>query len=223
MQFRMMKIHREGYRIIAAGLLLMLLINLIVLWLAGFGSVLQLTVMVAGLLLSGFLISFFRSPGRQSDADEEAVISPADGKVVIMEEAVEREYLREKRLQLSIFMSPLNVHCNRYPVSGVVKEVIYHPGKYLVAWHPKSSVLNERCTVVIETGEGELVVVRQIAGTVARRIVTYAKPGQEVKRGEEMGFIKFGSRVDLFMPAGFRPMVDMRQKVYGGRTVMGEL
>lgn len=214
-------IHREGYRLIAAVVLLLAAANIVVFRWLGISSPAAWLFMVSSLLVTAFLMFFFRSPARPADADDETVISPADGKVVVIEEAVEKEYLKDKRLQVSIFMSPFNVHCNRYPVTGIVRDVIYHPGKYLVAWHPKSSELNERCTVVIETDSGELVVVRQIAGAIARRIVTYATPGQRVNKGDELGFIKFGSRVDLFMPPGFLPDVSLRQKVVASKTVVG--
>lgn len=168
-----------------------------------------------------FLLYFFRAPERVAEIDPACVCSPADGKIVVIETTTEKEYLKEQRLQISVFMSPLNVHSNRYPVSGTVKEVIYHPGKYLVAWHPKSSELNERCTTVIEMETGDEIVVRQIAGAVARRIVTYATPGQKVKQGDELGFIKFGSRVDIFLPMSFKPTVEIDRKVKAVRSVLG--
>ncbi|MDX9930356.1 MAG: phosphatidylserine decarboxylase family protein [Bacteroidales bacterium] len=216
-----MKIHREGYRLIMATVLLLVIINILAFRLFSNIPLIPYIVLILSLLKTGFFLFFFRSPVRPLNDRPMTVTAPADGKIVVIEEAIEKEYLGDLRLQISVFMSPLNVHCNRYPVSGIVREVIYHPGRYLVAWHPKSSELNERCTVVIETESGNHVVVRQIAGTVARRIVTYAKPGQVVKQGEELGFIKFGSRVDLFLPQDFRPNVSVNQKVAANTSVIG--
>jgi phosphatidylserine decarboxylase len=154
--------------------------------------------------------------------NETQLICPADGKIVIVEEVEEPEYFQGKRLQVSVFMSPLNVHVNRYPTSGKIKFYKYHPGKYLVAWHPKSSTLNERTTVVLEHANGKEVLVRQIAGAVARRIVCYAKEGETVKQNQELGFIKFGSRVDLFLPLDAKVIVRPEQIVKGGQTVIAE-
>ena len=169
------------------------------------------------------ILQFFRNPRRMvpEEADH-LVYAPADGKVVVIEEAYEPEYFRAKRLQVSIFMSPVNVHVNRNPVSGLVKYNKYHPGKYLVAWHPKSSTENERTTVVIDTGETEILL-RQIAGALAKRIKNYLEEGQQVVQGEDFGFIKFGSRVDLFLPLGTRLRVEIGQKVKGNKTVIAEL
>lgn len=169
------------------------------------------------------ILQFFRNPRRMvpEEADH-LVYAPADGKVVVIEEAYEQEYFRAKRLQVSIFMSPVNVHVNRNPVSGLVKYNKYHPGKYLVAWHPKSSTENERTTVVIDTGETEILL-RQIAGALAKRIKNYLEEGQQVVQGEDFGFIKFGSRVDLFLPLGTQLRVEIGQKVKGNKTVIAEL
>ncbi len=169
------------------------------------------------------ILQFFRNPRRMvpEEADH-LVYAPADGKVVVIEEAYEPEYFRAKKLQVSIFMSPVNVHVNRNPVSGLVKYNKYHPGKYLVAWHPKSSTENERTTVVIDTGETEILL-RQIAGALAKRIKNYLVEGQQVVQGEDFGFIKFGSRVDLFLPIGTRLRVEIGQKVKGNKTVIAEL
>jgi phosphatidylserine decarboxylase len=149
--------------------------------------------------------------------------APADGKVVVIEEADETEYFKDRRIQLSVFMSPVNVHVNRNPISGLVKYFRYHPGKYLVAWHPKSSTENERTTVVTENSAGVAVLFRQIAGALARRIVWYVKEGDEVEQGSQFGFIKFGSRVDLFLPLGSKIKVELNQVVKGGRTILAEL
>lgn len=169
------------------------------------------------------VLQFFRDPTRMvpEEADH-LVYAPADGKVVVIEEAYEPEYFKAKRLQISIFMSPVNVHVNRNPVSGLVKYNKYHPGKYLVAWHPKSSTENERTTVVIDTGETEILM-RQIAGALAKRIKNYLEVGQQVVQGEDFGFIKFGSRVDVFLPLGTQLKVEIGQKVKGNKTVIAEL
>ena len=183
---------------------------------------LPVVAVVSGLFFATIL-QFFRNPTRMvpEEADH-LVYAPADGKVVVIEEAYEHEYFHEKRLQVSIFMSPVNVHVNRNPVSGLVKYNKYHPGKYLVARHPKSRTENERTTVVIDTGETEILL-RQIAGALAKRIKNYLEVGQQVVQGEDFGFIKFGSRVDLFLPLGTRLRVDIGQKVKGNKTVIAEL
>jgi phosphatidylserine decarboxylase len=154
---------------------------------------------------------------------ENQIICPADGKVVVIEEAQENEYFKDKRLQISVFMSPINVHVNRNPISGIVKFFKYHPGKYLVAWDPKSSTDNERTTVVVENSNGVPVLFRQIAGALARRIVWYVKEGDQVEQGKEFGFIKFGSRVDVFLPVGTQVNVNLGDKVKGGVTVLATL
>lgn len=174
-------------------------------------------ILTLGLLL--FLISFFRVPNRRLTTGEDLVICPADGKVVVIEEITDTEYFKDKRLQVSIFMSPANVHQNRNPISGEVVYNQYHKGKYLVAWHPKSSTENERHSVVIQNGHGE-VLVKQIAGALARRIVNYLTVGQRTEQSAEMGFIKFGSRVDILLPLGTRVNVELNQVVQGGVTVL---
>ena len=174
----------------------------------------------------GFLVivlQFFRNPARAIVQNDHHVISPADGKVVVIEEVEELEYFKEKRIQVSVFMSPFNVHVNRNPVAGVVKYFKYHPGKYLVAWHPKSSTENERTTTVIENKNKIQVMFRQIAGALARRIVWYVKEGQAVQQGAEMGFIKFGSRVDILLPLGTKINVELNEVVKGGITVIAEV
>lgn len=219
-----MKIHKEGHKLILTAVLILAALNAVVLILYEGGWILPSIVLLLSILKIAFFLFFFRYPDRIiTNSDQSILTSPADGKIVVIEETVEKEYLKKPTLQISIFMSPLNIHSNLYPVSGTVREVIYHPGKYLLAWHPKSSELNERCTIVIETESGEEIVVRQIAGFVARRIVTYARPGQKVKQGDELGFIKFGSRVDLFTPLSFKTMVKPDLKVKGGLTVMGQI
>ncbi len=219
-----MKIHKEGHSLIISGVLILAALNAALFFFTKSGWILQAAVLLLSLLKTAFLIYFFRSPDRSiGRTDDSILMAPADGKVVVIEKAIEKEYLREQKIQISIFMSPLNIHCNRYPVSGTVREVIYHPGKYLLAWHPKSSELNERCTVVIETESGTEIVIRQIAGFVARRIVTYARKGQKVTQGDELGFIKFGSRVDIFVPLTFKTEVVMNQSVKANLTELGRL
>jgi phosphatidylserine decarboxylase len=169
------------------------------------------------------VLQFFRNPTREVTPRFHEILSPVDGKVVTVEEVEETEYFKEKKLQVSIFMSPLNVHVTRYPASGVIKYSKYHPGKYLVAWHPKSSTDNERTTIVVNTPRFGEILYRQIAGAVARRIINYAVKGQQVDQGEDAGFIKFGSRVDLFLPLDCKVAVKIGQKVVGGRSVIAEM
>lgn len=220
---RKMKIHKEGHTILLVSCIILLTINLII------AAVLQsiTAYYVAGAVSVVIIIafaSFFRIPYRQFFISDNQIIAPADGRVVVIEETDEQEYFKDKRIQVSIFMSPANVHVNRNPVSGVVKYQKYHPGKYLVAWHPKSSEKNERNTVVIEHDDTGLeILIRQIAGKLARKIRWYLSEGDEVEQNGELGFIKFGSRVDLFLPIGTKIEVDLKQKVKGGITVIGTL
>lgn len=169
-----------------------------------------------------FLLQFFRNPKRTTPIDPNKVYAPADGKIVIIEEVFEKEYFKDKRIQVSIFMSPLNVHVNRNAISGIISYFKYHPGKYLVAWHPKSSELNERTTVVTKHENGKELLVRQIAGAVARRIRWYIDVNDKVTQGEDFGFIKFGSRVDLFFPLGTKINAKLGDKPVGGETVIAE-
>ncbi len=169
------------------------------------------------------VLQFFRKPNRNLIPNDAFLYAPADGKVVVIEETVETEFYGDKRIQVSIFMSPLNVHINWFPLSGVVKYFKYHPGKYLVAWHPKASTDNERTSVVVERNDGYSILLRQIAGAMARRIVCYAKEGDVSSQGSEMGFIKFGSRVDVFLPVGTKVLVALDDKVTGNRTPLAEL
>lgn len=168
-------------------------------------------------------LQFFRNPTIKVDQNPKHVLAPADGKVVVIEETDESEYLKERRIQVSIFMSPINVHVNRNPVSGIIKYVKYHAGKYLVAWHPKSSTENERTTVVYQMEDGLQILTRQIAGAMARRIKWYINEGDNVEQGQEFGFIKFGSRVDVFLPLDANIIVKIGDKAKGGRTVLAEL
>lgn len=217
-----MKIHREGLATILLTFVVLAVINGAVFYFLGNNPLLFRIIAAFSLALFLFIISFFRIPNREMKLDESLVLAPCDGKVVVIEETYEPEYFKDKRLQVSIFMSPANVHVNRNPISGQVKLSQYHSGKYLVAWHPKSSTENERHTVVIGNGKAE-VLVRQIAGALARRIVNYLKAGMQVNQNEEMGFIKFGSRVDLYLPIGTTVNVQLDQVVRAGQSVIATL
>ncbi len=218
-----MSIHKEGYKILVSGFIVLLLINVAINIIWSGSELLKWAFIICSLMLYVFLLFFFRWPARELEPNKGLVFAPADGKVVVIEETVESEYFKDNRLQLSIFMSPFNVHSNRYPVSGRIKYVRYHPGNYMVAWHPKSSELNERSTIVIETSGGTEVLIRQIAGAVARRIVTYAKENQDVMQGDELGFIKFGSRVDVFLPVGTEIEVPILQHVKANKSVIAKI
>jgi phosphatidylserine decarboxylase len=217
-----MKIHREGLATILLTFVVLAIINGAVFYFLGNHPLACQIIAAFSLALFLFIISFFRIPNREMKLDESLVLAPCDGKVVVIEETYEPEYFKDKRLQVSIFMSPANVHVNRNPISGQVKLSQYHSGKYLVAWHPKSSTENERHTVVIGNGKAD-VLVRQIAGALARRIVNYLKAGMDVRQNEEMGFIKFGSRVDLYLPIGTKVSVELDQVVRAGQTVVATL
>lgn len=217
-----MKIHREGLATILLTFAVLALLNGALFYFFGHMPLLWKSVAAFSLVLFLFIISFFRIPAREMKLDESLVIAPCDGKVVVIEETYEPEYFKDKRLQVSIFMSPANVHVNRNPISGQVKLSQYHAGKYLVAWHPKSSTENERHTVVIGNGKTDILV-RQIAGALARRIVNYLKPGMQVTQNEELGFIKFGSRVDIYLPVGTQVNVQLEQVVRGGQTVIATI
>jgi phosphatidylserine decarboxylase len=180
----------------------------------------KMTIQIITLLFLIIILQFFRNPKRTFILDENQILSPVDGKVVVIEEVFEGEYFKDKRLQVSIFMSPINVHVTRYPMGGIVKFSKYHPGKFLVAWHPKASEENERTTIVVENKSFGEVLYRQIAGALAKRIVNYAEEGMQVIQGTDAGFIKFGSRVDLFLPLGTPINVVLNQKAIGGKTVI---
>lgn len=217
-----MKIHKEGYPTIAIGALVAgAIVVLTMLFVAPSHPLLGWMIMFAAIAVFVFLISFFRIPARTHASGSNLIVAPCDGTVVVIEEVEADEYFHDRRLQLSIFMSPLNVHVNRNPVSGEIMYSQYHKGKYLVAWHPKSSTENERHSVVYRQ-DGKEMLVKQIAGALAKRIVNYLKPGDNVQMGEEMGFIKFGSRVDLLLPLGTQIDVTLNQKVKGGVTVLGK-
>ena len=211
--------HKEGSKIIFISILLMIATVVLadhfipIIWL-------QKTVQVLALLLLVTVLQFFRNPQRLTQLNENQVIAPVDGKVVVIEEVFEAEYFKDQRLQVSIFMSPINVHVTRYAMSGKINFSKYHPGKYLVAWHPKASTENERTTVVIENATFGEVLYRQIAGALARRIVNYAEVGMQVIQGQDAGFIKFGSRVDLYFPIGTKIDVKLNDVALGGKTII---
>jgi phosphatidylserine decarboxylase len=217
-----MTIHKEGFTSIALTILFIAILNAVIHFYWPDNVALRWFAYILSFLLFVIILQFFRSPKRKLNVSETHVLCPADGKVVVIEEADETEYFKDKRIQISVFMSPVNVHVNRNPISGVVKYFKYHPGKYLVAWHPKSSTENERTTVVTENSAGIPVLFRQIAGALARRIVWYVKEGDKVKQGEQFGFIKFGSRVDIFVPLGTEIKVAIGEVVKGGQTVLAE-
>lgn len=217
-----MSIHKEGRSLLIVLLIVLLLLNSAL----NYSRIPELYLYfsyLASSIIFLLVLQFFRNPSIQININLKHVLAPADGKVVVIEETEETEYLNERRIQISIFMSPLNVHVNRNPVGGVVKYLKYHAGKYLVAWHPKSSTENERTTIVYELKGGLQILTRQIAGAVARRIKYYIKENDEVGQGEEFGFIKFGSRVDVFLPLDAKIKVKIDQKTRGGRTILAEL
>lgn len=214
--------HKEGQRIIITTFFITAAIILA----ANFyvdEAWLRYTLQIGALIVLILILQFFRNPKRVAIKSFDEILAPVDGKVVIIEEVEEKEYFKDKRMQVSIFMSPINVHVTRYAASGVIKYSKYHPGKYLVAWHPKSSEKNERTTVVINTPKFGDILYRQIAGAVARRIVNYAEVGDNVQQGEDAGFIKFGSRVDLLLPLDSLITVKLNQKVVGAKTCIATL
>lgn len=211
--------HKEGAKIILVALVITVAISLLAeefidsYWLLKFIQIFSLIFLI-------LILQFFRNPKRRVEISDHTIIAPVDGKVVVIEEVYEAEYFKEKRIQVSIFMSPINVHVTRYATNGLVKFSKYHPGKYLVAWHPKASEENERTTIVIETKLFGEILYRQIAGALARRIVNYAREGMQVVQGTDAGFIKFGSRVDLFLPLGTEINVKLNDKAIGGKTII---
>ena len=218
-----MKIHKEGYKtIIIVAILLGILNTSFFYYLSALMPLTVWIILIASIIVFLFIVSFFRSPKRKFTISHPQIICPADGKVVVIEEVFDTEYFNDKRLQVSIFMSPANVHINRIPMSGEVVYSQYHKGKYLVAWNPKSSTQNERHSVVIEN-EAATILVKQIAGALAKRIVNYLKVGQEVSQAAEMGFIKFGSRVDVLLPLETKLEVHLNQVVKGGVTVLATI
>ncbi|WP_431159263.1 phosphatidylserine decarboxylase family protein [Winogradskyella poriferorum] len=214
--------HKEGHKIIFISLLIVVGLFFLI---DGFITLEWLRKGLMILVLGFFILilQFFRNPKRHTHANEAHALSPVDGKVVVIEEVYEKEVFKDKRIQVSVFMSPLNVHVTRYPITGKISYSKYHPGKYLVAWHPKASEENERTTVVVENESFGKVLYRQIAGALAKRIVNYAKQGNSASQGADSGFIKFGSRVDLFLPLDANIKVELNQKVRGGESVIAEM
>ena len=213
--------HKEGYKIIFITLVVVIASILLI---DRFVDInwLRLTLMIGMLVLLVLILQFFRNPKRQTNKQDHTAVSPVDGKVVVIEEVFEKEVFNDKRIQVSVFMSPLNVHVTRYPIGGNVTYSKYHPGKYLVAWHPKASEENERTTVVVENNNFGKVLYRQVAGALAKRIVNYAKTDDKAIQGGDSGFIKFGSRVDLFLPLDADIKVELNQKVKGGESIIAE-
>lgn len=217
----MIRFHREGYKIIS--ITFIFAIAIILLAEKFFDSILAIKItQISTLIFMALILQFFRNPKRNTIQSDTQIIAPVDGKVVVIEEVEEPEYFKDKRIQVSIFMSPINVHVTRYAMSGEIKYSKYHPGKYLVAWHPKASTENERTTIVIENHSFGKILYRQIAGALAKRIVNYAKEGESVLQGTDAGFIKFGSRVDVFLPLGTKINVKLGEKVVGGVKVIAE-
>lgn len=218
-----MTIHREGRTLLFVLLVALFILNWGVLYLYPESVVIQNGTILISVLFYLLILQFFRNPLFDITKHDKHVLAPADGKVVVIEETVETEYLKEKRKQVSIFMSPVNVHVNRMPVGGTISFYKYHAGKYLVAWHPKSSTENERTTVAVKTKDGVEILFRQIAGALARRIRCYVKEGQVLEQGQEFGFIKFGSRVDVYLPLDAKITVKIGDITKGGRTIIAEL
>ena len=218
-----MTIHREGRILLFVLLLILFAINWILAYFFPENSALQNIVIVISILFYLLILQFFRVPKFEVAKNGKHVLAPADGKVVVIEDTDEKEYLNERRKQVSIFMSPVNVHVNRMPVKGLISFFAYHPGKYLVAWNPKSSTENERTTVVVKMNDGVEILIRQIAGALARRIKCYVKQNQPLDQGDEFGFIKFGSRVDLFLPLSAKIKVNIGDVTKGGKTIIAEL
>tara|TARA_B100000482_G_scaffold70694_1_gene49686 strand:+ start:17580 stop:18236 length:657 start_codon:yes stop_codon:yes gene_type:complete len=217
----MIKIHKEGRGFLLKLFILLSIVNLILFYIHS-SSLYSVLILFISLLTFLFFLQFFRNPKIIKKIDENLIISPANGEIVHIGEIFEEEYYKEKRLLISIFMSPFDVHINRNPISGIVEYYKYHKGKYLVAWHPKSSTKNERTTTVIANNQISILV-RQIAGLVARRIINYSTVGEKVNQSNQLGFIKFGSRADIFLPLDFKPNVKLKQKTKAGVTVLGRL
>jgi phosphatidylserine decarboxylase len=217
-----MRIHRAGYRVIPIAAILLGCLYFVLYVVLPY-SILRVILAMAGLIFFVFIVRFFRDPLVDCPQLEGGVYAPADGKVVVIEKTTEEEFLRKEAIQVSIFMSPLNVHVNRSPVAGRVRYFKHHPGKYLVAWHPKSSTLNERTTIGLEMDSGTRITTRQIAGAVARRIFFYPKEGDQLKQGQEMGFIRFGSRLDVFLPLDAEIKVKLGDNTRAGLTELARL
>jgi phosphatidylserine decarboxylase len=218
-----MVIHKEGYRILLIVFLVLAILNIVIFNLLSLSIVIRIISLSTSFLLFLFVLFFFRQPDRTLQPNDQIIYAPADGKIVVIEEVEEKEYFHDTRIQVSIFMSPLDVHINHYSIGGVVKYKHYSPGKNLVAYHPKSSILNERSTIVIDNEKGCEVMIRQIAGIMARRIVNYGTLDAKVNQGDQLGFIKFGSRVDIFLPVNANLKVNLKQSVKANITVIAEI
>ncbi len=214
--------HKEGFKIIRNTTISLLIINGIAWYIFDESIIIKLLTFTSVVVII-LILQFFRNPKRDINLNSNHIIAPADGKIVVLEETIEHEYFKDKRIQISIFMSPFNVHVNRYPISGEIKFTRYHPGNFLVAWHPKSSTENERTTIVVENKKIGPILLRQIAGAVAKRIILYAKKGEQCSQGDDMGFIKFGSRVDLFLPLDSKINIKMNDIVKGGKTLIASI
>ncbi|MFY0602230.1 MAG: phosphatidylserine decarboxylase family protein [Cyclobacteriaceae bacterium] len=217
-----MNIHKEGYKLIPLSTLVLALLYALLYWLIPI-PIVQYVLAAAGFTLLVLIVRFFRDPEVDIDINDNQIIAPADGKVVVLEKTTEQEYLKDERIQISIFMSPLNVHVNRSPIAGLISYFKYHPGKFLVAWHPKSSTDNERTSIGIKHSSGVEIMMRQVAGAVARRICFYSEEGKSVEQGEKFGFIRYGSRIDLYLPLDADIKVKIDDISYGGKTVIAEL
>lgn len=215
-----MTIHKEGYKIILVSFIILTVLNLFFGWIFSSFPFVYGVLGLASFIFFILIVSFFRIPKRIVEVNENNILAPSDGKVVVIEEVEETEFLKEKCTQISIFMSPLNVHCQWFPVNGEVTYTKYHTGSYLVAWHPKSSTENERNTIAVKANNAQTVVFRQIAGAVARRIVCFTKAGEKVTQEKQAGFIKFGSRIDVFIPLSANIKVNLEQKVQGNQTIL---
>lgn len=218
----MLRIHREGKKILQRTILILGLLNILVFYFVE-SLWIENVVLIVSIVFYLLVLQFFRNPKRYFQVDDNVILAPADGKIVAIEKIEEPEYFKKKMIQISIFMSPVNVHVNRYPISGLVKYAKYHAGAFLVAWHPKSSTLNERTTVVVESPSGVEVMYKQIAGALARRIIMYPQEGQKVLQGTDSGFIKFGSRVDVVLPLDANILVKIGDNARGGEQVLAEL
>lgn len=214
--------HKEGHKIILFTAIFLIAVNTMTYLFVNTYWV-KFSILAISIVIFLLILQFFRNPKRLIQMNNVEVLAPVDGKVVVIEEVFEKEYFKDKRLQVSIFMSPINVHVTRYPIGGTIKYSKYHPGKFLVAWHPKSSEENERTTVVVENPVIGEVLYRQVAGAMAKRIVNYAQEGQEVLQGSDSGFIKFGSRVDVYLPLNTNITVKLNDKVIGGKSVIANI
>jgi phosphatidylserine decarboxylase len=217
-----MNIHKEGYKLIPISTIILAILYALLYWLIPFEPI-RYILAAAGIVMFILIVRFFRDPEFEIEINNNQIIAPADGKVVVIEKTVENEYLKDERIQVSIFMSPLNVHVNRSPIAGVISYFKHHPGKFLVAWHPKSSTDNERTSIGIKHSSGVEIMMRQGAGAVARRICFYSEEGKAVVQGEKFGFIRFGSRIDLYLPLDAEIKVKIDDISFGGKTVVAEL